>query len=47
MGKNLALLTVAGQLVIRTQFPINLRKVKPSLLDEKLSKELSGGKDND
>lgn len=28
------LLTVAGQLVIFTQFPINLRKAKPFLLDD-------------
>jgi len=36
MGKNFALLTVAGQFVICTQFPINLHEVKPSPLDEEI-----------
>ena len=43
--KPFSLLTVAGQLVICTQFPINPGITRgPSLFDEKLKKELYGAK---
>jgi len=46
MVKTVLLLTVAGQFVICTQFPINLREAEPFPFDEKFCKELVGRKCN-